>query len=157
MTQVIGRAGRAQKEGRALIQTLNPRHNVFSLAAEQDFTQLYEGEIALRKAFLFPPFCQLAVFTLANASERELDRSAAELGSLLEKSLTGEFSDVKFIVYGPFEAPIYRMKNIFRKRFIIKYKNNPRSRELLDRVLTEMSLSSSDGTKLSLDINPGMI
>ncbi len=157
LTQVIGRAGRAEKEGRALIQTLNPRHNVFSLAAEQDFTQLYEGEIALRKAFLFPPFCQLAVFTLSHESERELDRGASKMGSLLEKALTGEFSDVKFIVYGPFEAPIYRMKNIFRKRFIIKYKNNPRSRELLDRILTEMSLSSSDGTKLSLDINPGMI
>lgn len=157
LTQVIGRAGRAEKQGRALIQTLNPRHNVFSLASKQDFVEFYEGEIALRRAFTFPPFCQIAVFTLASEKESEVLLSAKAFSEKLRKNLQGEFSDVKFIVYGPFEAPIYRMKNIYRKRFIIKYKNNPRSRALLDRLLTEESDPKASGAKVTLDIGPGLI
>ncbi len=157
ITQVIGRAGRAEKEGRAIIQTLNPRHNVFSLASEQDFVAFYEGEIALRKAFVFPPFCQLAVFTLAHEKESEVLLSAKRFAERMEKALTGEFSDVKFIVYGPFDAPVYRMKNIYRKRFIIKYKHNPRSRAVLDRLYTEESDPKNSTAKISLDIGPGLI
>ncbi len=157
LTQVIGRAGRAEKEGRALIQTLNPRHNIFSLASKQDFVEFYEGEIALRKAFTFPPFCQIAVFTLASEKESEVLISAKEFSDKLEKYLSGEYSDVKFIVYGPFEAPIYRMKNVYRKRFIIKYKNNPRSRALLDRLLTEESEAKKGMAKITLDTAPGLI
>lgn len=157
LTQVIGRAGRAEKKGRAVIQTLNPRHNVFSMASEQDYVEFYRGEIALRKEFTFPPFCQIAVFTVACESEREVLLACKELSDKLEKHLSGEFSDVKFIVYGPFEAPVYRVKNIYRKRFIIKYKNNPRSRALLDRLLTEESDPKKGGAKVTLDIGPGLV
>ncbi len=152
LTQVIGRAGRAEKKGRAIIQTLNPRHQVFSLASEQDYVAFYEGEIALRRAFQFPPFCQIALFTLSSEEEACVLRACKAFSDTLEKALTGEFSDVKFIVYGPFEAPIYRIKNVYRKRFIIKYKNNPRSRALLEKLVTE-----SSEAKLMLDIGPGLI
>lgn len=157
ITQVIGRAGRAEKEGRAIIQTLNPRHNVFSLASEQDFVAFYEGEIALRKAFVFPPFCKIAVFTLSHEKESEVILAASRFSKKMEEALAGEFADVKLIVYGPFEAPVYRMKNIYRKRFIIKYKNNPRSRAILDRLYTEESDPKRDGAKITLDIGPGLI
>lgn len=156
LTQVIGRAGRAAKEGRAIIQTLNPHHNVFSLAAEQDYEAFFEGEIALRKAFMFPPFCQLAQFTLAHSEEKELLLATKELSESLERELKGEFSDVKIIVYGPFEATVYRMKNIYRKRFIIKYKNNPRTRALLERIVTK-GIDPKSNVKLTLDIAPGLI
>lgn len=157
LTQVIGRAGRAQKRGRALIQTLNPRHNVFSMAAAQDYSEFYEGEIALRRAFCFPPFCQLAVFTLAGEAETELNRFASEMEQSMKNALEGTFSDVKLIVYGPFNAPIYRIKNVFRKRFIIKYKNNARSRALFDHLLSRLSTPEQKGVKITLDIGPGLI
>ena len=157
LTQVIGRAGRAEKKGRALIQTLNPRHNVFSQASKQDYIEFYRGEIALRKEFTFPPFCQIAVFTIACEKESEVLLASKSFSDKLEKNLSGEFSDVKFIVYGPFEAPVYRVKNIYRKRFIIKYKNNPRSRALLDRLLTEESDPRKGGAKVTLDIGPGLV
>ncbi|MBR5295896.1 MAG: hypothetical protein IKU24_04830, partial [Clostridia bacterium] len=147
----------AEKEGRALIQTLNPRHNIYSLAAGQDFVEFYEGEIALRKAFTFPPFCQIAVFTLASENEGQVLSATKNFSDKLEKYLLGEYSDVKFIVYGPFEAPIYRVKNVYRKRFIIKYKNNPSSRALLERLLTEEGDPKKSGAKVTLDIAPGLI
>lgn len=156
LTQVIGRAGRAEKEGRALIQTLNPHHNVFSLAAEQNYEAFYEGEIALRRAFQFPPFCQLAQFTLAHSEEKEVLKAVKELSDSFESELKGEFSDVKIIIYGPFEATVYRMKNVYRKRFIIKYKNNPRTRALLERIMTK-GIDPKSGVKLTLDVGPGLI
>jgi len=157
LTQVIGRAGRAEKKGRAIIQTLNPRHNVFSLASEQDYTAFYEGEIALRRAFLFPPFCQLTVFTLSGEKESEVLRETAQFRKKLEQALKHDFSDVKLIVYGPFDAPIYRLKNIYRKRFIIKYKNNPRTRALFEHLLVRESRNADDGRKITLDIGPALI
>ncbi|MBR2616393.1 MAG: primosomal protein N' [Clostridia bacterium] len=157
LTQVIGRAGRAEKKGRAVIQTLNPAHNVFSLASEQNYPAFYEGEIALRRAFQFPPFCQLAVLTLSHEKESEVLRKSAEAARLLEENLKGEFSDVAFIVYGPFEAPVYRVKNVYRKRFIIKYKNNARSRALFNRILLQLTDSDKSGVGIALDIGPGLI
>ena len=157
VTQMSGRAGRAEKKGRALIQTLNPRHNVFFLAARQDYPSFFEGEIALRRAFRFPPFCQLAVFTLAHEKEPVLQEAARALRDQLAGALQGEFSDVKLIVYGPFNAPIYRIKNVYRKRFIIKYKNNARTRALFDRILTRIPDPSKGGARVTLDIGPGLI
>ncbi len=156
LTQVIGRAGRAEKEGRAVIQTLNPRHTVFSLAAEQNYEAFYEGEIALRRAFQFPPFCQLAQFTLSHEKEEEVLKAVKDLSNAFETELKGEFSDVKIIIYGPFEATIYRVKNIYRKRFIIKYKNNPRTRALLERIMTK-GIDPKSSVKLTLDVGPGLI
>ncbi len=157
LTQVIGRAGRAQKKGRALIQTLNPAHNVFSLAAEQDYDSFFEGEIALRRAFQFPPFCQLALLTLADEKEEKVLLSSREMEEEIRSLLKGEFQDVKMIVYGPFEAPVYRLKNIYRKRFIIKYKNTPRSRLLFERLLTRFSDPKYSGARVTADIGPGVI
>ena len=157
LTQVIGRAGRAEKKGRAVIQTLNPRHNVFSMAAEQDFKSFFEGEIALRRAFCFPPFCQLAVFTLAHETETLLRMGTKKMSDTLQDALQNRFPDVKMIVYGPFDAPIYKMKNVFRKRFIIKFKNNARARALFRYLLETMNDSDRYAVRITVDIGPGMI
>lgn len=155
LTQVIGRAGRALLPGRAIIQTLNPRHNVFSMAASQDYENFYNGEIALRKSFLFPPFCEMGVLTLSDEDEKRLLLASKNCADLLQSALQKDFKDVKLIIYGPFEASIYKCKNIYRKRFIFKYKNNRRTRELFALLLKE---SAADGkTKVSLDLHPGMI
>ncbi len=157
LTQVIGRAGRAEKPGRALIQTLNPRHNVFSLAARQDYEEFYEGEIALRKSFLFPPFCELAVFTLADEDEARLLLRAKRLADQLSTQLAGEFQDVSLVVYGPFDATVYKIRGIYRKRFILKFKNTRRTRALFENILITQSDPKDRQAKLTLDINPGMI
>jgi len=156
LTQVIGRAGRAEKEGRAVIQTLNPRHNIFSLASSQDYAAFYEGEIALRRSFQFPPFCNLGVFTLAAENEAALLSAAKDFSLHLSQLLSGEFSDVTCIVYGPFDAIVYRMKNVYRKRFILKYKDNPRTRAMFERLLIRCEEDKSP-VQVTLDVNPGLI
>ena len=157
LTQVIGRAGRAEKPGRALIQTLNPQHQVFSLAARQDYEEFYRGEIAMRRSFLFPPFCELGVFTLADEEEAKLLRRSKAFADELAGALRGDFSDLKLVVYGPFDATVYKIKNIYRKRFIIKYKNNRRTRELFDRLLLDQTDLKDRTASLTFDLNPGLI
>ena len=61
------------------------------------------------------------------------------------------------IVYGPFDAPIYKMKNVFRKRFIIKFKNNARARALFRYLLETMNDSDRYAVRITVDIGPGMI
>ena len=157
LTQVIGRAGRADKPGRAVIQTLNPYHNVFSLAAAQDYEAFYENEIAVRRTFLFPPFCRIGVLTLSDEDESRLLIRSKEVADRLKSYLSGPFSDVKLVIYGPFEAPVYKMKNVFRKRLIFKYKNDKRTRALFDLLLTETADPADGRGRVSLDTNPGLI
>jgi primosomal protein N' (replication factor Y) len=59
ITQVLGRAGRGDKPGRAIIQTYSPDNTTLALAAAQDYDKFYQDEIALRKAAIFPPFCDI--------------------------------------------------------------------------------------------------
>ena len=79
------------------------------------------------------------------------------MSRFLSKELQGDFQDVKLIVYGPFPAPVYKMKNIYRKRFIIKYKNNARTRALFERILSDFPSAEKGSTKMTLDIGPGLI
>ena len=64
LTQVIGRAGRGKKKGVAVIQTNNPNSECINLACRQDYEAFFKDEIRLRKALVFPPFCDIALLTL---------------------------------------------------------------------------------------------
>ena len=62
ITQVVGRSGRGERKGRAVLQTTNPEHYIIQLASQQDYESFYKEEIALRRAMVFPPVCDLCIF-----------------------------------------------------------------------------------------------
>ena len=78
ITQVVGRSGRAKAGGRAIIQTYVPDHYVINLAAQQNYTAFYSQEIAMRRALIYPPFCDICVIGFSGADEKEVS-AAAEL------------------------------------------------------------------------------
>ena len=137
LTQVIGRAGRGDVPGKAIIQTWNPDNEILHLAATQDYGKFYSGEIRLRKALCFPPFCDIAVITISGSDEGVLSAVVTSLHQRIRDYSAGEFSDVPLVLFGPFEAPVYRMQNVYRMRFVWKCKLNRRSRAFLDRLLCE--------------------
>lgn len=139
LTQVVGRAGRADKKGRALIQTSDSGSELINLCTTQDYESFYKGEIALRRALMFPPFCTVGMFFLSSESELELERAAEKLSDTLASKLGGEFSDVKLLAYGPFEAFPYKLKNKYRRKLVLKYANTPRTRKLIREVLLHLS------------------
>lgn len=157
VTQVIGRAGRAKKRGRAIIQTYNPDHPALLLAATQDYQSFFKDEIAMRKALVFPPFCDMALITVSSQDEIFLQKAVIALEAKLKEELAGNFQDVKLIVFGPFEAPIYKIKETYRMRFVIKCKSNKRTRALLKTVLDTTMQKLGKKVTVSIDINPNTI
>ena len=156
LTQVIGRAGRSKTPGLAVIQTANPDHDVIRLACAQDYETFYEREIKLRRLLVFPPFCDLALLTLSCKDEKQLLLAARSLHELLCSLLTGEYADVKTVVFGPFEAPVYRVDGQYRMRTLIKCRLNKRSRALLRELLITFGAKARE-TALSIDLNPSSL
>ena len=157
LTQVIGRAGRAQKKGRAVIQTCNPDHDVIKLACAQDYTSFYDREIALRRLLVFPPFCDIVLMTLSHKNEQELLRAAKTLSERFAALCAGEYADVRVVAFGPFEAPIYRAEGRYRMRMVVKCILNRRSRALFGELLTLFGRQGAGTPLLSVDFNPSSL
>lgn len=155
LTQVIGRAGRAGGEGVAVIQTTNPEADVIRLAASQNYPAFYKREIKFRQASQYPPYCDIAVITLSAGDDVVLSRSCAAATRIIKDHFEGEFSDVKTVVYGPHEAPVYRMMSEFRMRFVIKCKLNQRTREMFSTLMDR--LTENHRVSTTIDFNPSGI
>lgn len=152
LCQVIGRAGRASENGIAVIQTYAPHNEVIRLACAQDYDRFYEGEIALRRELSYPPFCDMVALTVTAEGEEAARHYAGELSEKMIKKLEGEYSDLPFVVFGPFEAQVYKLNEKYRMRVVVKCKLTKRSRRLFHEMLCEFS-SVRDAT-LSIDLNP---
>ena len=152
LTQVIGRAGRAGDKGTAVIQTFVPKNEVIRLACLQDYEKFYEGEIALRRELSYPPFCDIVNLTLTSENEAELRNKAKLLSDKIVEKLQGEIGKLPFIVFGPFEATVYKLNEKYRMKMVVKCKLNRASRELFHSLLCEFA--SERGVTLSVDFNP---
>ena len=154
LTQVIGRAGRAKKSGEAIIQTNNPDNDCIKLACEQNYDTFFAQAVGLRRVLKFPPFCDIVLLTLTSADETELLRASKLLSDKLRTSLGGAYSEVPIELYGPFEAPVYKVENKYRMRMVAKCVLNKQSRGLFSSILAEFSQASVKGLSLSIDFNP---
>ena len=157
LTQVIGRAGRADKEGEAVIQTNNPDNDCIKLACEQNFEKFYQNEIRLRRQLRFPPFCDIALLTISSPYETELLKATTILAEKFSSIVKEEYSDIPLIVFGPFEAPVYKVDNKYRMRMVVKCKLNKRSRSMFSLLLSDFSKSGTKELNLSIDFNPSTL
>ena len=157
LTQVIGRSGRSNKPGIAIIQTYNPTHPVIRYAAAQDYDAFYKNEIAIRKNYVFPPFCDIAVITFSTTEESMFKGIFTQFSKMLSELSKGEYKDVKFLIFGPFEAPLYKFNNYYRMRYIFKCKNNSRTRAFLSELYLSLAANESSKLSVSIDINPSNI
>ena len=152
LTQVIGRAGRATDGGVAVIQTFSPKNECLRLACLQDYEKFYEGEIAIRRELSYPPFCDIVYLTLTSGDEAALIRESKRLSDSLIERLKGDLGKLPFVVFGPFEAQVYKINDKFRMRMVIKCRLNRQSRGLFHDLLVEFS--TARGVTLSVDMNP---
>ena len=154
LTQVIGRAGRGEKPGLAVIQTNNPDSEVIRLACEQDYESFYEREIHLRKLLSFPPFCDIALLTIVGSVESELLRASNYLSTSLKHLSQVKYQDVALQTFGPFEAPVYRVDNKYRMRMVAKCKLGRRTLAMFAELLCEFSAKVGNRITLGIDFNP---
>lgn len=152
LTQVIGRAGRAADGGIAVIQTYSPKNEIIRLACEQDYDKFYEGEIAIRRELSYPPFCDMVSLTLVSDDEKRLLEASERLSKSLLEKISGAYSGLPFVVFGPFVAQVYKVNDNYRMKMVVKCKLNAKARELFRELLSEFS--KEKGISLAIDLNP---
>ncbi|MBQ6614380.1 MAG: primosomal protein N' [Clostridia bacterium] len=154
LTQVIGRAGRAEKRGVAVIQSMNPKHDVIRLAAAQDYKAFYEMDIKMRHAYTFPPYCDIAVISMVSTSEKDVSKCALDIFETLKKKIAGEYKDVPIISFGPFEAAVYKIDEKYRMRIVLKCRRSRRLLKLLYEIVCDFGNAKYKNVTCSVDINP---
>lgn len=155
LTQVVGRSGRGELKGKAVIQTLTPENEIIRLAAKQDYDEFFKTEIALRKALVYPPYCDLCVIGFTGENETIVKSAARETLDLLKKYVGGEFKGEKVIALGPMPARVAKVNGKYRHRLIIKCRNSARLRQMISKILIETG-SDSRFSKVTVfaDMNP---
>lgn len=154
LTQVIGRAGRSKKQGMAVIQTNNPDNDTIKLACRQDYEAFYNTEMRLRRLLTFPPYCDIAVISIVSPDERQSMLVSAKISGEMKKLLDNTYADVPLEIFGPFEAPVYKVEEKFRMRMVIKCRLNKRSRQLFSDILRNFGKDTGGKVALSVDFNP---
>ena len=151
LTQVVGRAGRGEFSGKAIIQTTNPESDFINLAVTQDYEAFYNGEILTRKMMLYPPYCDIAMVGVSS-SDNMLSKSAIdEIFDNIKNLLAGEFSDVKLVILGPSSASVPKVNMRYRYRMIVKCKYNSRFREMIKKAIC---IKRKNDLSVFIDINP---
>lgn len=154
LTQVVGRSGRGDIEGTALVQTLFPDNDVIRLAAKQDYKGFFGDEILTRQLMIYPPFCDIAQIVVQGAERQNVEDTAKSVANSLKLAVEGDYQDVKLIVLGPTVAQVPKLGGKYRYRLIVKFKNSKRSRELFSKILMEYGSDSKRAANVYIDINP---
>ena len=155
LTQVVGRSGRGKNKGTAVIQTLTPENHIIRLAQQQDYDGFFDNEIIIRKAMVYPPYCDMCAVLFVCENEVNALNASRDFLSELKTATAEEYKDVKIIVLGPMPPRLSKVNNKYRYRIIIKCKNNKRFRNMLSDLLISFGKNKkySDVT-FSADINP---
>jgi primosomal protein N' (replication factor Y) len=152
ITQVSGRAGRAEKKGRVVLQTYNPDEFSIQTAIRQDYRAFFGQEIRLRKELCLPPFYQLAVVQVS-AKDR---KTAQDIARRIHSDMTTR-KDIQegILLSSPVPAPVIRLRNRFRWRIILKHPSIKTLGTVLEWVYDTYyrSKGKSEYT-VSVDINP---
>ncbi len=152
LTQVAGRSGRGRGGGEVIVQSYHPGHYSVRTAAEHDYCTFYETELELRRALLYPPFTDLVRFLLSSSDEAVLWKAAGELGAALEQH-RGEAE-----LLGPAQAPLYRLKTVYRVQLILKGERLAAAAPRLRRVMHSFRQEKyAAPVRLTVDFNPQMV
>ena len=158
-TQVAGRAGRANGNGRVVIQTYTPDHPAVVLASRHDYKGFYEYEIAQRRAALFPPYALFVRVLFIHEDQAPLceaeERFALGLKDAILKALKAQGADERellFMVWG--EAPIKRIDGKYRRQIVLKLARTKHTPKAVDAIYSYSNAHRSEYF-CSLELNPG--
>lgn len=155
LTQVVGRAGRGQYKGTAVVQTFNPENEVIRLASTQDYESFYNNEFSIRKMLIYPPFCDICLVGFTGLKESNVKLASKKFFEIIKNKLNTDYKLQKLIILGPMPARVSKISNKFRYRIILKCKNNNEFRKMIGECLTEYySYSCFSDTSAYVDVNP---
>lgn len=148
LTQVAGRAGRGEKPGQVLIQTMNPDHYAIDLAASQDYDAFYRRECGFRKMLRYPPFTSMASIIVRSRSLAEAAAMSSELAKNLQPAPEG------LRLMGPASAPMVKLRTDYRFQFLIKSLSRGAVAQVLARARWFAEDRQWPATALVVDVDP---
>ncbi|MCR5505931.1 MAG: primosomal protein N' [Bacilli bacterium] len=146
ITQAVGRSGRSDKKGQAIIQTYIPTHYAITLAARQNYEMFYRHEMDMRKIQSYPPYTFLASVTLASKNEEATVAGMYDLVDFLNDEL-GEDA----LVLGPTTPYIPYEGNKFVRTALIKYRDRKKVHAVLEKVIAKYSSKSQYSVSINID------
>lgn len=149
LTQVAGRAGRAEKEGHVIIQSYNPKHYAITFAKNQDYEGFYAYEMSIRKQLAYPPYYFTVGLTLSHKIEAEVVKKSYEVLNMIRSGLSD-----KVQILGPTPKPIARTHNLYHYQLIIKYRFEEHLQEVLNQILDWTQEKDNKDLRLSIDHEP---
>lgn len=155
LTQVVGRSGRGSEKGKAIIQTSFPENEIIRLSQAQDYEAFFNLEIKIRKALIYPPFCDFCSVGFVGADELLVKSAAKTFFESVKALHKSEYSDLGIIVLSPLAPRISKVAGKYRYRVIIKCRNTKEFRGFISRLLKDFA-SDKRYNKITAyaDINP---
>ena len=140
LTQVVGRCGRGERSGRALIQTHTPENPVFSIAMAQDYPRFYREEIESRRLLLYPPFCDVCTVGFTGVYEDQVVAAGVDFVNALRRCITQpRYASLPMKVFGPVSWDVVKVNQKFRYKIMVKCRNTKLFREMIRFLLDEFS------------------
>lgn len=147
LDQVIGRAGRHKKEGKAIIQTFNKEHYSILAAKEHNYEGFFSKEMCLRKKLNYPPYCFLLLIKIISKDFKYGIDEAKKVSNFLKNNLS-----YKTTVLGPSMASVLRINNLYNFQVIIKYKKDENLYNSLNKLIK--IYEGNNKLKIELDFDP---
>lgn len=150
LTQVAGRAGRADKPGRVLVQTYNPEHIAIVSASRHDYDAFYAHELVKRRENMYPPFAKLINLTIAHEDDSRALQIARKLAfELQERGVRHKRGDLQFV--GPARAPLARLRGRYRHHILLK---GPDILKLREALLGALETLGEWASAVTIDVDP---
>ena len=154
LTQVLGRAGRGDFIGTAVLQTNEPSSKLIELAAKQDYDAFFNDEIMSRKMLIYPPYCDLVAIYVQSETQNDGMSVANTVFNNIKTLIKDKYPNIKLIILGPSVSMVPKIKNRYRFMLLIKVKNN---RDFRDMLRQAINVKTDKSTNIIVDINPETI
>jgi primosomal protein N' (replication factor Y) (superfamily II helicase) len=147
LTQVAGRAGRGERTGEAIVQTLYPEHYSIQLACRQNYGAFFEREVEYRRAMRYPPFLGLVNAVVCGRTFNDAMSAAVDVVRRLEPAAV----TARFSVLGPAPAPLGRLRGEHRVQFFLK---GSRRRDMRGALKTVLAGMPEIRRRITIDVDP---
>ncbi len=148
LTQVAGRSGRGELQGRVLIQTAFPGHYAIQHALQHDYEAFYESEMQFRTTFHYPPLTSMIGIVFRGESLPAVERAASLVGTSLEEAVR-PLHDAR--IQGPAPAPMARIKGSYRFQILLRSSQRAALRRAVEAVMTGKRWK---GVEVAIDVDP---
>jgi len=147
LTQVAGRAGRGERTGEAIVQTLYPDHYSIQLACRQDYRAFFDREFAYRRGMRYPPMVALINTIVRGRTFEEAMQTATEIVRRIEPAT----ATAGLTILGPAPAPLVRLRGEHRVQFLVKGTRRAEMRRALQAALADMPQVRR---RVTVDVDP---